>query len=385
MKNCTTFEALLKPLTKDLIEESVRRFKADYRCKRFKTWDHLQAMIYTQVHELKSLRDIEIALDSPKQQLIKGIHCSSVSRSTLSDANARRPAECFLWIAEQLMGLLPRKPRKELTKVVKKLDSSPIQLKGQGYEWTLTTKTPRCQGLKLHIEYEGEMPSRAQISVANVDDCRIGQRWPIESNTIYVFDKGYYDFNWWWRIEQKRSFFVTRLKYNAGVKVTGRLSVGNGMILEDSVIEFKYKHPRGGKRNAYTKPLRKVVIKREDKERPLMLVTNLLDVPAATIGELYKERWEIELFFKWIKQHLRIKTFLGRSENAVKLQIAVALIVYLLIGLLKILSNDKRSLHQLLIWIRHHVHTKPIIYGLIKLPNYSFTTIDGCKYSQGIL
>ena len=371
MKEFTTFEALLKPITKELLESSVRSFDSDYYSKTFKTYDHLLVLLYAQLHDLKSLRDLEIAFNSQKE-LQKLLNFSAVSRSTLSDANARRPAACFLWIAEQLMSLLPRQQRKEVNKVVRKLDSSPIQLKGRGYnEWTLANKTLRCQGMKLHVEYDHEVgaPTRIELSQANVDDCSMGQRWPIMPDTIYVFDKGYYDFNWWWSIQSKGAFFVTRLKKNAAIKITQRNTVIGDVILEDHLFLFKNKTPRGGKRNLYQQELRHVSVKREGKE-PLILVTNLLDIPAELISELYKERWEIELFFKWIKQNLRIKKFLGKSENAVKTQIAIALILYLLIALFNLNEPTKRSMHQLLIWLRHNYTLVFPHYRLLKPPEY---------------
>jgi IS4 transposase len=384
MKEFTTFKTLLKPLTLNLMEEATKRFNADYYCKIFKTWDHLVTMIYAQLHNLNSLRDLEVAYNSQKE-LKSYVKCKKVNRSTLSRANNRRPAGCFLWIVERLISLLPRKKRKELNKVVKKIDSSPIQLKGKGYEWTLGNRTLRCQGLKLHIEYDGEidMPTRAQITHANVDDCRMGQSWPILADTIYVYDKGYYDFNWWWSIDQKKAFFVTRLKDNAAIKIIENLPIHNEKILEDALCVFKNKSPRGGKKNMYTKPFRRIVVKREGKEKPLVIVSNLIEVPAEIIAELYKERWGIELFFKWIKQNLRIKKFLGKSENAVKNQIAIALIVYLLIGIFKFISNNALSLHQLLIWIRHNYNIRKNIYRKIKPPEYYFPKNEFSLNTQG--
>lgn len=386
MKDCTTFEALLKPLTKKLIGAAVNRFEADYYCKTFKTYDQLMAMIYMQLHELKSLRDVEIAFNSRRRERIPG-GGRWVRRSTLSDANARRPAECFLWIVEQLVTLLPRKKRQAVNKVVKKLDSSPIQLKGKGYEeWTSVNRTLRCQGLKLHIEYDGQitMPTRAKITPANIDDCKMGQSWPITKETIYVFDKGYYDFNWWWDIEEKGAFFVTRLKSNAAINLLEHLPIHHERVVEDSLFEFKHKTPRGGKRNKYIKQLRRVVVTREGK-KPLVLVTNLIGIAAEVIGELYKERWGIELFFKWIKQNLKIKKFLGRSENAVKTQIAIALITYLLMGIFKWIANSKLSMHQLLIWIRHNDSLKKKIYKKIKPPDYHFPHPMNFGYLGGSL
>lgn len=272
------------------------------------------------------------------------------------------------------MSLLPRKQRKEVNKVVRKLDSSPIQLKGRGYdEWTLANKTLRCQGIKLHVEYDHgvDAPTRIELSQANVDDCSMGRSWPILPDTIYVFDKGYYDFNWWWSIHSKGSFFVTRLKKNAAIQITQINAVNGCDVLEDNLFIFRNKIPRGGKRNLYRDELRQVIVKREGKE-PIVLVTNLLDTPAVIISELYKERWEIELFFKWVKQNLRIKKFLGKSENAVKTQIAIALILYLLMALFNIYESNKRSMHQLLIWIRHNWGLMKTHYRLLKPPEYLF-------------
>jgi hypothetical protein len=236
MKEFTTFEALLTPITKKLLEEGIRHFDTDYYSKTFKTYDHLLVLLYAQLHDVKSLRDLEIAFNSQKV-LQNRLSCGSVSRSTLSDANARRSSGCFLWLAEHLMNLLPKQKRKEVNKVVRKLDSSPIQLKGRGYnEWTLANKTLRCQGLKLHVEFEHEasVPRRMKLSQANVDDCTMGQSWPIVADTIYVFDKGYYDFNWWWSIHNQGAFFVTRLKKNVGIKITKNNTVNGELILEEA-------------------------------------------------------------------------------------------------------------------------------------------------------
>ena len=372
MKECTTFEALLKPLSTTLMEETVRKFNADYYSKIFKTWDHLIIMIYAQLYGLNSLRDLEVAFNHQKElKLLMQTH--EIYRSTLSDANKRRPANCFLWLTNQLMAFLPRKKRKEVKAIVRKIDSTPIQLKGHGFdEWTAENRVFRCQGLKLHIEYDGQigMPTKARISSANIDDCSMGQQWPIVSNTIYVFDRGYYDFNWWWSINQKGAYFVTRLKHNVAIKKIKDLKFSHEKVLEDHLIEFKNKAPRGGKRNNYNEPVRRVVITREGKT-PLVLVTNLFEIPAEIIGELYKERWGIELFFKWIKQNLKIKKFLGKSENAVKTQLAIALITYLLVGLFKLATKNKLSLHQLLIWIRHYI-LKRMNYRMIEPFEYVF-------------
>jgi hypothetical protein len=351
----TVFQQLLKPLTKELMNECVVRYRSDHGCEKFLTSHHLQTMIYVHLNEIKSLSTLEVAINS--QQI--GINCE-IKRSTLSDANQRRPAECFLWILQQLMSLLPRKLRKNVAKVVRVLDSSPIQLKGRGYnEWAKEFATRRCQGLKLHVEYdlEIECPTKISISHPNYNDSSMGQKWPIVPDTIYVFDKGYYDFNWWWSIHQKQAFFVTRLKANAAVLMEKQQQITDETILEDGVFRFKNKRPRGGKINVYQENLRRISVRREGKT-PLILVTNLHDLPAETIAELYKNRWEIELFFKWIKQNLKLKKFLGKSANAVKIQLATAIIAYLLVQLFKNSCEDKRRLQLVLTWVRYNLHAK---------------------------
>jgi putative transposase len=373
--NNITFQCLLKPLTKQLIDEGVKRFSANYDCRTLKSWEHLFVMIYSQVHELKSLRTIEIAFNS-QESLLHTTRMNPIRRSTLSDANNRRPSEFFFWVLEKLMSLLPRQVRKGINKVVRLLDSSPFQLKGQGYdEWTKAHRNLRCQGLKLHVEYDLQLkaPVKVKTSNPNYNDSTMARTWPIVRDTVYVFDKGYYDFNWWWSIHRKQAYFVTRLKKNVAIITENQRVIAGELILEDSTIKFKNKSPRGGKKNLYTENLRRIVVKRKGKD-PLVLVTNLQDLSAEVIAELYKSRWDIELFFKWIKQNLKIKKFLGRTANAVKIQLATALITYLLIQLFKVNLKADFTLQQALIWVRHNFYLRRSHFSIKDPPNYVFRT-----------
>jgi hypothetical protein len=365
----TVFQQILKPLTKELIQECVQRFQSDYDCEKFFTAHHLQAMVYAHLNEIKSLETLETAINSQKI----GIKCK-VKRSTLSDANQRRPAESFFWILEQLMYFLPRKLRKNIKKVVKILDSSPIQLKGRGYdEWAKEFATKRNQGLKLHVEYDLqiESPTKVAMSYPNYNDSSMGNQWPIISNAVYVFDKGYYDFNWWWSIHQKQSFFVTRLKKNAAIIIEKNEENISETILENGIFKFKNKKYKNGKINLYQENLRRISVYRKGKN-PLILVTNMHNVSAEVIAELYKARWEVELFFKWIKQNLRLKKFLGKSENAVKIQIATAMIAYILVQLFKNNSGDKRRLQLVLVWVRCNLSVKINKFKNYAPPDYPF-------------
>jgi len=367
----TVFHQILKPLTKKLITECAERYGSNYHYETFKLADHLRVMIFAQLGEIRSLRCLEIAMNERKLGL-----SNKVSRSTLSDANRKRSASGFIWILEQLMSLLPQKKCEQIKEMVRLLDSSPIQLRGYGYdEWSKEYSTRHIQGLKLHTEYDLALkaPVKIAISHPNCNDVAMGQRWKINPDTIYVFDKGYYDFNWWWSIHQKGASFVTRLKKNVAIcMVEERLPSGKNVV-EDGLFKFKNKNPRGGKFNLYQEPLRRICIEREGK-KPLVLVTNRHDLPAEVIGDLYKSRWEIELFFKWIKQNLKIKKFLGKSMNAVVIQLATALMAYLLVWIFKNVTKDKRALYLVLVWVRHHIDKKKHLYRVLAPPDYVFST-----------
>lgn len=348
----TVFQAILKPITPDLIKKCVNIFNTDYDYDKFKTYEHLQTMLYVHLNQITSLRTLEVAINNQELGL-----SSKICRSTVSDANQKRSSDCFLWILENLLVLLPKKQKKEFSKIVRVLDSSPIQLKGYGYEWAKQNATNRNEGLKLHVEYDLglECPTQIQLSYPNLNDSSMGKKWPIEKGIVYVFDKGYCDYDWWWSINEKNAYFVSRLKINAAIKIQQTFEVNKSShVLEDGLFLFSNPKPRGGKKNLYTSFARRISVAREGKE-PLILVTNLLDEPAEMIAELYKSRWEVELFFKWIKQRLKIKKFLGKSENAVKIQLITAIIAYILVFLFKNNNIKCWPLYLLLIWIRANI------------------------------
>ena len=184
---------------------------------------------------------------------------------------------------------------------------------------------------------------------------------PSKRRDSHVFDKGYCDYGWWWRIQQSGARFVTRFKRNANVVVQHARPIpkaARGAILRDEIVRFGNKHPRGGRRNPYTAALRRIEVARAGKA-PLVLATNDLKSSALTIAARYQARWQIELFFKWIKQHLRIKRFLGRSERAVRIQILTALIAYLLLALYARANGVKHSLWMLLGELRSTLFQRP--------------------------
>lgn len=252
------------------------------------------------------------------------------------------------------MGQASRQQRSELRELVYLLDSTPIQLKGRGFDWACVGATHRSQGLKVHlmIEHGQHRPVYLNLSDPNVNDITDARRMPLESDAVYVMDKGYCDYNWWHRIDGAGSLFVTRFKKNAGLEVLSCQAPQADGILEDATVTFRYRANRARHKNAYyNKPLRRIQVSREGKP-PLVLATNDLTSPAADIAELYKKRWQIELFFKWMKQNLKLKRFLGRSRNAVSVQIYAALIGYLLLWLHRRRLGRDTDLYLLLVEVK---------------------------------
>jgi putative transposase len=224
--------------------------------------------------------------------------------------------------------------------LIRLLDSTPIPLKGNGFAWA--EQSARSRGLKLHLLHDPRQgrPVWFEITSAKVDDLVAGRAIQLEPGATYVFDKGYTDYRWWSEILAAGALFVTRRKRNACCReIRERAAPGEGRadgILADRTLKIGHRQPRGGAalNPLYQVRLREIVVARPGKDAPLYLLTNDFDRPAAEIARLYQERWAIELLFKWIKQNLKIRSFLGRSENAVRIQIYVALIAFMLLRIL---------------------------------------------------
>jgi putative transposase len=336
MHSASTFSVLKRQLDQTPIHKFIKDRNADKHCKGFDTFKHLLVMIYAQLVGACSLRELTVSLNSHhRQHYHAGL--STVNRSTLSYANCHRSVEVFNDLLQSMIHRAGRKQKREINDLVFLLDSTTINLQGPGFdEWTSLNKTRCGQGLKLHVAFE---PSHALINFAafsptNVNDISVARGLDLQPRAIYVFDKGYCDYSWWYTIDQTGSIFVTRLKKNAAVKIVEQRPITDQVsetIEEDAIIVFSNTHLRGGKKLLYTEQLRRITVKRADKDTPLFLVTNDLNSDAVDVANLYKRRWLIELLFKWIKQNLKIRCFMGRSENAVKIQIITALIAYMLV------------------------------------------------------
>jgi putative transposase len=319
---------LLKPLSRRWFDSLVDRLGGDAYDKKFGSWPHLLALVYAQLAGICSLRALETAWNSNAHQHYH-LGVGPLARSTLSDANARRPVTIFAATFSKLSGLAGRLMRREGEEMVRLLDATPIPL-GQVIDWA--KRNGRIRGLKMHVLYDpvSDNPTFVEITDANINDIEIGRTGPIEAGCVYVFDKGYCRYDWWASIDAADAHFVTRMKSSARFRAQRWRAVeqaqGDGFtIVDDAEVKLVSK---GNSRLAI--PMRRIRVRRDDGSK-LTLLTNDLERSAVQIAGLYKTRWQIELLFRWIKQHLKIRTFLGFNPNAIRLQLFAAMIAYLLL------------------------------------------------------
>jgi hypothetical protein len=327
----SVFHDLLKHLPWASFERLVEEHKADKGVRRLTTKDQLLALLYGQFSGAASLREITGGLQSHSARLYHvGGH--TVPRSTLSDANALRPSEVFSGLFTEMVGRAQRGLRRKVADATYLIDATSLPLSGTGSDWGSFSSKP-C-GVKAHVIYDAdaEQPIYAAMTPARVNDIKAAKDMPIEPGATYVFDLAYYDYAWWAELDTVGCRIVTRFKSNTPLTVTSENEPPeDDNILSDRIGLLPRRQARN-RRNPFSDPVREVTVK-TNTGKTLRILCNDLDAPAQEIADLYKRRWAIELFFRWIKQTLRIRHFLGTSENAVRIQIAVALIAYLILHL----------------------------------------------------
>ena len=293
--------------------------------------DQFSAMLYGQLAGAVSLREIEDGLQSHRTRLYH-LNAKPVKRSTLADANASRPVAVFAGVFSKLMKQAHRGLRRSLEETVYLIDSTSVRLTELSEKWARFS-TGVC-GAKAHIIYDADAacPVYMAVTAANVNDITAAQAMPIEAGASYVFDLGYYDYTWWAKLDAAGCRIVTRFKSNTPLRMIEERAIAkDGAILSDRVGYLPARQAKNRK-NPFSDPVREVRV-RIETGKILRILTNDLDASAEEIAGLYKHRWQIELFFRWVKQNLKIKKFLGASENAIRIQIAIALIAYLLLKL----------------------------------------------------
>ncbi len=326
----SVFAALLKPISRRRFAALVARHDGDAYDKNFSSWDHLTALLFAQLSGAGSLRALEAAWAANAQHHYH-LGTGRVVRSTLADASARRPAAIFADTFADLAGLADRKLRREGGQFVRLIDASPIPLNALH---AMRAFNGRIKGAKLHLIYDPDtdLPRAADITPANINDVSFASTIAIQTGATYVFDKGYYAFAFWNRIHGAGAIFVTRTKSNAALEHVRSCELDPGAVIASNIEDCEIVRATSQKaaRAGLDFLMRRITVRREDGER-MHILTNDLVRPASDIAALYRRRWRIELMFRWIKQHLSIKCFLGRSENAIRLQIFAALIAYVLL------------------------------------------------------
>jgi len=355
----SVFHSVLNHVPWPVFDRLVETHVADARVRRLTTKSQFVALLYGQLSGASSLREIVTGVESHAARLYH-LGATTVRRSTLADANARRPVAVFSELLSMMMRQAHRGLRRKLAETTYLIDATSVRLTELSAGWARFSAGV-C-GAKLHVIYDADAdrPIYAAVSVATVNDITLAQQMPIEAGATYVFDLGYYDYAWWAKLDAAQCRIVTRFKSNTPLALIEELPVPeNSDILSDR-IGFLPARQAKSRRNPMQDAVREVRVV-TDTGKVLRILSNDLDATAQEIADLYKRRWAIELFFRWVKQILRITRFLGTSENAVRIQIAVALIAFLLLRLAQMAQNVIQSPLAFARLIRANLmHRRPI-------------------------
>ncbi len=325
----SVFHSLQKHIPWSVFDALVEKHRTDRRVRRLDTKSQLLALLFGQLSGAASLREIEAGLASHASRLYH-LGASPAARSTLADANAKRSWQVFAELFAHMAGTACRNTRRHLADAACLLDATRIELSGACAGW-LSAQNGR-RAVKLHIAYDltVQAPLSAGITDQKVADVTPAKALPITPGMTYVFDLAYYDYGWWARLDAQGCRFVTRLKVHTTIEAAQPLALPEGCDVLSDRIGFLPQRMAASRRNPFAAPVRELTV-RISTGKIIRLVTNDLDAPAQDIADLYKARWQIELFLKWIKQNLKIARFLGTSENAIRIQLFVALIAYLVL------------------------------------------------------
>ena len=361
------FAQLMDLLPRHEFNTCVRRYDGEYGVRGFSCRDQFLCMAYAQLTFRESLRDIETCLRSHRPKLYHAGFRGRVARSTLADANRVRDWRIYADFAQVLIdrarGLYSADDfGLTLEQTVYALDSTTIDLCLSLFPWAPFRR--RKAAIKLHtlIDLRGSIPTFIHVSPGKRHDVTVLDELPIEAGAFYVMDRGYLDFGRLNRLHRKSAFFITRSKRNldAARRVSREVDKTTGLRCDQTIALpgplVSKKYPESLRRISYLDP---------ERGRRLIFLTNNFDLPALTIARLYRCRWQVELFFRWIKQHLRIKAFLGNSENAVKTQVWIAISVYVLVAILKKKAESPLSLGEILQILSVNTFEKTPVFPLL--------------------
>ncbi len=367
---CSIFSQILQLIPRDRFETAVREHQAERHARGFTSWGQLVAMLFCQLAQAKSLREITEGLQASEGKLRHLGLPEAPARSTLAYANGHRPWQLYETVFHQLLadcqkrlGVAKAGAKLGVPGKLLSLDATVIDLCASVFDWAQFRTTKGAVKLHLLLDHDGYLPCYAVITEGKVHEIQVARKLKLQRGTMLVFDRGYTDYDWFQRLTEEDVHFVTRLKDNATyIVVERRQAKGDGVGSDEIIVLEK----QAGSDEAPF--LRRIRYWDEDNQRELVFLTNHLDLPASNIAAIYKERWQIELLFKALKQNLRIKTFVGTTANALKTQIWTALIALLAVKFLQLQAKFPWSLSRLMALLRQQLFVYRDLWRWLETP-----------------
>lgn len=358
-KVCSIFSQVLKLFSRGEFEKAVKEHKAERHARGFTSWGQFTAMLYCQLGRAHSLREICGGLACCEGQLKHLGVATAPKKSTLAYANENRPWELYQTVfaqtlvkCQELVSSLGGRKKFRFKNKLMSLDGSIIDLAMSMYDWAKYKSTKGAIKLHLLLDHEGYLPSFAVVTEGKTSEIKVARTLRFDPGTILAIDRGYIDYEWFRELTQAEVYFVTRMKQKAVYEVKESIEVPqNSNVLRDQIIYF----PRLKREAEEPVLFRLVEIWSKEKEESIVFLSNLLAFGATTIAAIYKDRWQVELFFKALKQTLKIKTFVGTSANAVRTQVWIALIAMLVLKYLQLKSTFSWSLSTLSALLRQQL------------------------------
>lgn len=353
---CSIFAQVLQFIPRAEFAAAVRQHQAERHARGFSCWTQLVAMLFCQMGRAQSLREIVGGLAACEGKLHHLGVAAAPKRSTLAYANEHRPWQLFQSVFAALYQRCVTDARQYHRRKFRfkhkllSLDASLIPLCLSAFDWALYRRSKGAVKLHLILDHDGYLPRFAVITDGKTSDIEVARALEFEPGTLLVLDRGYQDFAWWLELSRRKVFFVTRLKDNAEYGIVEQRIPDGSSVLRDELVVLTKLQEAGP-----AALMRRIEVWIEDKQDSIVFFTNHLKLAAPTIAAIYRDRWQIELFFKALKQSLRIKTFVGTSANAVMIQIWTALIAMLVIKYLQLRSTFAWSLSNLIALLRHQL------------------------------
>jgi len=373
----TVFSQIMSFIPKYEFDKRVIKYKGNYRIRHFSCWDQFLSMSFAQLTYRESLRDIEVCLNAQPNKLYQMGIRGHVSRTNLANANRKRDWRIYAEFAQVLISLARKLYQDDpefmidLNSTVYALDSTTIDLCLSLFPWAKFRKSKGAVKLHTVLDIHGSIPVFIEITSGLVHDVNILDVLIPEPGSFYIMDRAYLDYQRLYRIKENLGYFIIRAKKNMKYYRTQSKKVDKSTGLRcDQVIHLSvYKS-----RKCYPDKLRRVKYHDKETDKILVFLTNNFDIPALTVAELYRNRWRVELFFKWIKQHLKIKSFFGTSPNAVKTQIWIAISIYVMVAIIRKMEKLELNLYTILQIFSVSLFEKVPIYQL--LTDDSLQTFD---------